>query len=85
MWTLWQTAKAFGTRPSELLALGDQFAAYCIDNAVAEWGMAVEAQLNKVEGKTDKERMVKAERTLRKWLDMPEQYRSPSASDTRKA
>jgi hypothetical protein len=81
---LWQTAKAFGARPSELLALADPFAAYCLDNAVSEWGMAVEAAINKVEGKTDKERMVKAQRVLAKWLDQQVRYREPSVAQSRK-
>lgn len=84
MWSLWQTAKAFGSRPSALLALGDTFAAYCLDNAVSEFGLALEAELSRVEGKNDKERTVKAERTLRKWLGLPEKYRQPDAG-SRKA
>ena len=55
----------------------DPYAAFCLDNAVGEFGRTVEAELNRVEAKTNKELDVKAERVLRKWLDMPQRYRDP--------
>lgn len=58
----------------------DPYAAYCLDNAVAEFGRAVESDLAEVEGKTKKEVAKKSERVLRRWLDMPQQYRDPAAS-----
>lgn len=49
----------------------------CLDNACAEFGQALEAELSKVQGKNQKEIEVKSERVIRKWLDMPQQYRDP--------
>lgn len=58
--------------------MSDPYAAYCLDNAVGEFGRALEAELSRVEGKNQKEIDVKADRILRKWLDMPQQWRRPN-------
>ena len=60
------------------MAVSDPYAAYCLDNAVGEFGRALEAELSRVDGKNQKELDVKADRVLRKWLDMPLQYRRPN-------
>jgi hypothetical protein len=60
-----------------LLGLASPYEALCLDNAVAEFGRALEAELSKVEGKTAKEIEVKSERVIRNWLDMPQRYRDP--------
>lgn len=73
-------AKAYRTRPSEILCIEDPFAAFCLDRAVHDFGSALEAALSDVEGKTKKEIEVKSDRVLRKWLDMPLQYRDPVTS-----
>ena len=57
--------------------MGDPYAAYCLDNAVGEFGRALENELKKIEGKTQKDIDVKSERLIRKWLDMPLKYRNP--------
>jgi hypothetical protein len=83
LWETYQTSKQFGVRPSELLGIlasGDLFAAYCFDSACCEFGKAVEAALHDVDGKNKKEIEHKMERVLRKWLDMPAQYRDPVKS-----
>lgn len=73
-------AKTYKTRPSEFIGLDDTFAAFCLDRAVYDYGSAVEAALGEVEGKNKKEIEVKSERVLRKWLDMPAQYRNPGSA-----
>lgn len=80
MWSLWLTAKSVRARPSELLDVQDPYAAYCLDNAVSEFGRAIESELSEVEGKTKKEIQKKSDRVLRKWLDMPQQYRDPASA-----
>ena len=80
MWALYQTAKQFSVRPSSLLDVSEPYAAYCLDNACGEFGRAVENALQEVEGKNKKEIKVKSERVLRKWLDLPLQYRDPAQS-----
>jgi hypothetical protein len=73
-------SKDYQTRPSEILDIDDPFAAFCLDRAVHDFGSAVESALSDVEGKTKKEIQVKSDRVLRKWLDMPLQYRDPVRS-----
>lgn len=80
VWQLYQTAKSFGVRPSELVSAPDPYAAYCLDTAVGEFGRALENALRNVEGKNKKEIEVKAERIVRKWLDMPQKFRDPVKS-----
>lgn len=54
-------------------------AAYCFDKAVGKFGRAVEGAVRKVEGK-GKALAMKQEQMLRKWLDLPLQYRNPNRS-----
>jgi hypothetical protein len=70
------TSKTYSTRPSQLLDVGDPYAAYCLDSAVSFFGNAVEHALSEVKGKGDR---LEANRNnaLREWLDMPKQYRNP--------
>lgn len=79
MWDLYLTAKTFRVRPSSLLDIEGSYEAYCLDTAVAEFGRVVESELRQVEGKNKKQIASKAERVLRKWLDMPARYRNPQA------
>lgn len=68
MWQLWQMSKAYSSRPSELLGIEDPFDAYKLDRAVWHFGTELSAELNKVEGKTDKDIRRKQERILKKWI-----------------
>lgn len=77
MWALYNQAKAWATRPSDLLAVGDRWLAFCLDNAVYTFGSALEMELKGTEGKNKKEIQNKQQRTLDKWLDMPLKFRSP--------
>lgn len=71
MWELYRLAKTWRTRPSELIAVEDELAKFCLDRAVATFGLALENELNSVHFKDDKDGK-KAERKraqiLRKWL-----------------
>jgi hypothetical protein len=81
LWHLYLTAKEFNTRPSALVGLQrDEYAAYCLDNAAADFGRAIESALSEVEGKNKKVIKVKTDRVLRKWLGLPAQYRDPVRS-----
>lgn len=43
-----RTAKTYGVRPSELLEISDEWAAYCLDSAVSLFGNYIESkQLDK--------------------------------------
>lgn len=78
-------SKTWNYRPSEILNIEQPYIAYCIDNAVATFGRSLEAELNKVEGKTDKQRDAKRQRILAIWLDEPVKYRDPPATRLGKA
>jgi broad specificity phosphatase PhoE len=81
LWDLYQSAKTWKCRPSEIMNIQDDpFAAYCLDIACAEWGKAIENALGDVEGKTKKEVQRKSEQVLRKWLGLPQQFRDPARS-----
>jgi hypothetical protein len=80
VWALYLTAKTFTVRPSELLDVSDRYAAYCLDTAVGEFGRTLEAELKKIEAKTQKEAEVKSDRLIRKWLGLPMQFRDPVKS-----
>jgi hypothetical protein len=80
MWQVYQTAKTYQVRASDLLGVSDPWTAYCVDNAVARFGSALEAALDAVTGKNDKEINKKRERIMEKWLDIPRRFKSPMAS-----
>ncbi len=46
---MYNHAKLWAVRPSELLDLDDPYAAYCLDEAVAYLGNTVQSELNGVE------------------------------------
>jgi hypothetical protein len=59
-----------------LLDVDCPYAAYCFDNAVGYFGRSVEWALSRVKGKGDKLAAAR-NNELRKWLDMPLQFRNP--------
>jgi len=72
-----------------MLCVGHPYVAWCIDGAVAHFGMALEAELDKIKppkgrkGKGSEESVQrKRQRMLDKWLGVKLQYRTPSASVT---
>lgn len=80
VWVVWKQAKSFGTSPSKLLSVKDSYAAYCLDQAVAYFGLTLEAKLAEAGHKPSKgERKTKAaqERILN-------QVFQPSGGDTKR-
>lgn len=69
MWTLYQLAKSTRSRPSDILAVHDDLAAYCLDRAVVTFGIAVE---NDIERATAEKSGAAAERAansvIAKWV-----------------
>jgi hypothetical protein len=59
------------------LDISDPYAAFCLDSAVGLFGRSLESALAAVKGKGDTLE-AKRENLLRKWLDMPQQYRGPA-------
>lgn len=52
---LWQKSKALSQRPSTLLGVEDDYAAYCLDEAVVYFGMTLENMLESAGHKPSKE------------------------------
>jgi hypothetical protein len=61
------------------------YQAYCFDSAVATFGLALESELDSVEGKNSKELNAKRDRTLRKWLGLPMKFRNPGGPTATRA
>lgn len=57
--------------------LQGEFRRFCFDSAVATFGSALEAELDKVTGKNA---ATKRQRLIDKWLDRPLKFREPSAT-----
>jgi len=57
-----------------------EFRRFCFDRAVITFGKALEAALDAVEAKNDKQRETKRQRVLDRWLDRPLRYRTPQAT-----
>lgn len=68
MWSLFQTARRFSARPSELVHITDPFAAFCFDDAVSYLGMYIESELSRVRGKDERETEQKMKLRLRRLL-----------------
>lgn len=65
-------AKTWNCRPSDLLGIEDEYVAYCFDQACGYFGRALEAELEKVEAKTEAEGKQKRQRILDRYLSMDE-------------
>lgn len=75
VWSLYNHAKTWGVRPSELLDLHDPYVAYCLDEAVATFGNGVVQELDSVEGKTSRDISRKRKAILGKLLQLPDEMR----------
>lgn len=75
LYETWFLAKTYRCRPSELLHIHDEVAAYHLDRAVAVFGTALDNELDeRTEGaKTRKDARAKARLVLDKWLREPEE------------
>lgn len=83
---LYRQAEQWSTRPSEILRVTDWMAAYSIDQAVWNFGTALQAALDKAEdeGKNKNQKRRKREQVLKKWLPGGQAdtkaYRDPARS-----
>lgn len=72
-------------RPSEILALGNSYEAFCFDRAVWKFGATLEAQLEEIAEKAKKPATAKARKQLEltRWLAEPGSkgfFKDPAAS-----
>lgn len=62
-------AKTWNCRPSDLLAIEDDYVAYCLDQAVGYFGRHLEAELGKVEAKDHADAEWQQRRILERYLN----------------
>lgn len=75
LWKLYQEAKLWKVRPSQLFGIDNDYYAYCLDEVVAAWGSHVTSELDKVEGKDSKDAGRKRQRKLLQLLQAPDEMR----------
>lgn len=76
MWQIYNLAKTWNCRPSELLGIESDWTAFCLDRAIATFGNALKGELEAVEGKNSKTIQAKRGQVLRNWI--------PEARETRR-
>jgi hypothetical protein len=86
---LYLQAKTWGTRPSQLLGILNDYEAFCLDQAIHFFGSQVDAELSKVQpkaGESQASTRAKTMGVLRRMLDpegktkdVPGQYADPGA------
>lgn len=83
MWETWNLSKLYKTRPSKLLAVRDELAAFYLDRAVASFGTMVENEMHRAaEGKKAKQAEMASNMVLVKWIPelMAGKFREPKAT-----
>lgn len=82
LWLLFNQATTWKCRPSEILAIDDDYVAFCIDQAVFHVGVTIRSDLDGVEGKTSQEIAQKREQVLNKYFSdedtTAKQYADPA-------
>lgn len=76
VWLLWHKSKAVGQRPSQLLAIENDYVAYCLDEAVIFFGLTMENMLDEAghkPGKDERKARAARERLLNKVLGNDDQ------------
>lgn len=84
MWSLYNTSKQWSKRPSEMVGITEEYTAFCFDEAVGLWGSYVVNELEKIEGKNEKEVTRKRHQRLLKLLDAPDSVRFRSLRNKKK-
>lgn len=83
-WSLYNQAKLWNTRPSQLVGVTQEYQAYCFDEAVGSWGTYVTNELEKLEGKNEKEVSRKRHNRLLQLIEAPDSQRFASLKKSRK-
>jgi hypothetical protein len=68
MWQLYNLAKTWNSRPSELINIESDWTAFCLDRAIATFGNALHNELESVEGRNARTVKSKREQILRNWI-----------------
>jgi hypothetical protein len=72
-------AQALSCRPSALLGVDEEYAAFCLDEACVYFGEIVRAEVSAVEDKNPRMLRGKRENVLRGLLGLPKRYADPFA------
>lgn len=73
---MYNNAKTWSSRPSDLLALSDPYVRYCLDEAVSYFGNMVESELNQCEG-SGNDLLRNRQRVFDKYFKTPESAPTP--------
>ncbi len=77
VWTLYLESRTWRTTPSQMFEIDDRYVAYCFDEAVAIIGNHISYQLDKVEGKTQKQIEGRRNAVLNRMLGLSPKFKSP--------
>ena len=68
-----------------MMAITDEYVAYCFDEAVSEWGNWIRGELDKIDGNNAKQIQARQQAVLMKLLkgDVKERFRVPVATATK--
>lgn len=85
LWETYQLSKQMGIRPSELLAVDDDYVAYCLDRAVQTFGNALENRLHEISSKAKNKKTSEQKMAIEldRWLNSdspnaPGRFRDPA-------
>lgn len=83
-WRLFRLARELHCRPSDLLGIKNDYVAFCVDEAIVEFGTALENAIDKAtqNAKNNRAAEGRAKHVLEKWLapDPPEGVDAPKAA-----
>jgi hypothetical protein len=77
-------SQALTSRPSDILFVSDEWAAFCLDRSVYAFGASLQGELDAVEEKNDKtgkKAQTKKDRILRKWIPEMNKASTPAFKD----
>lgn len=75
MWSMYQDAKLWNCRPSDLAGIEEDYYAYCFDEAVATWGNYIVSELEKIKGKKEKDVERKRHNRFLQLIEAPDSVR----------
>lgn len=84
MWQLFNLAKTYHCRASDLLGIENTWDRFKVDRSVAVFGNALKAELEEVEGKKKKEIQKKRDQVLSRWFPEarsaePKKFKDPGS------
>lgn len=81
MWSLYNMAITWRVRPSEMLNIENTYHAWCLDEAVYQFGGTIHSRLDRITGKDDRVVNGKRQSLLLKLLGAPDEARFKSVAN----